>query len=111
MRRFIVPAVMWVLAVVALLAGIAFVGIGQWSRPLVEAAQAGESGDYGRALEGFAQAEKRFNQVPTVKQVLPTAYDTSIANQLALLYRLRKFDELIDKAATSPDVAATHFWA
>jgi hypothetical protein len=111
MRRLIVPAVLWMLAVAALLTGIALVGIGQWSRPLLDAEQAGKSGELERALAQFGEGEARFNRMPIVKQLLPAAYDSSVGNQLALLYRLKRYDDLIDKAATSPSNAATHFWA
>jgi hypothetical protein len=111
MRAIVLPAVFWFLSVVALLTGIGLVALGQWGRPLVQAAEAADAGQVDEALKGFAASEARFDKLATAKQVLPQAYDASVANQLALQYQANNYDELLEKAAAAPSTAATHFWA
>jgi hypothetical protein len=111
MRRIHVPAGIWAITVIALLVGLGLLALAQWSRPLLAAHQAVGQNLPDQALELFGQAESRFDKVPAAKQLLPKAYDGSVSNQLAMDYRLQQYDVLLEKASTSPPVAATHFWA
>jgi hypothetical protein len=111
MRRLILPAVFWVFAVLALASGIALVILGKWHQPLMQAEEDARAGKLEEALSGFARSEAELNQATPVKRFLPAGQAVSVSNQLALLYRLRRHDELLEKAATSPSVPATHFWA
>jgi hypothetical protein len=111
MRRMVLPAVLWLVAVLSLLAGIGLVALSRWGHPLAEAAQNADTGKLEAALAGFADSESRYDRVPATKQLLPEGYDASVGNQLALQYRLGQYDQLLEKAATSPSTAATHFWA
>jgi hypothetical protein len=111
LRSGIISAALWVAAVLALLAGIGFVAVAAWSRPLSEADAAARGGQYDVALERYAATEARFDRLPVTKQLMPDAYTASIANQLQLKYQLQQYDAVLEKASTSPAVAPTHFWA
>ena len=97
--------------VVVLLVGLAALAYARWTRPIADADQALDEGDYGRALAGYSAGEARFDRVPPIKQALSTEYNRVVANQLWLLYRLGRYDETIDKAERAPDGAQPHFWA
>jgi hypothetical protein len=111
MRRMILPAVIWVFAAVALLAGLLLLGVGRWHRPLFEAEAAATTGDLEAALTRYADTEKRFDAFPTIRQFAPDGHSASISNQLAIQYDLERYDDLLDKASSAPSTAATHFWA
>jgi hypothetical protein len=102
---------LWFLAVLALVSGIALVAIGQWHRPLLEAEQEADQGRVETALAGYAESERRFERLPTLKQFAPAGHGASVGNQLALMYKLGRYDDLLEKASTSPPMHATHFWA
>ena len=110
MHRAVSPAV-WLFSVLALIVGVGLVVLSVWTRPLAAGREAANAGRLDEAREHYATAEARFDRVPFTKQVLPAAYHGAIANQLLLQYRLRNYDELLDKAATSPSIAPVHFWA
>jgi hypothetical protein len=105
------PAVLWFFSVACLVTGIGLVALARWGQPLVAASAAAEAGRVDDALAGFVASEARFDTLATAKRILPRAYDATIANQLALLYRTDQYDELLEKAAAAPSTAATHFWA
>ena len=84
MARMTRSPVASVLAVLALLAGLGLLAIEFWGRPLAEAAAAARARNPQLALERYATAEARFNRIPITKQILPSAYAGSIANQLRL---------------------------
>lgn len=96
--------------ILALLTGAALLVGAAWLRPLAEGEQALREGRLEPALERFAAAEARFDRLPATRQVLPSAYAASQANQLFLLYRLSRHDALIEKAATAAPGAPVHFW-
>jgi tetratricopeptide (TPR) repeat protein len=97
--------------VLALIAGLGLVALSAWSRPVAEGRHAADAGRLDQAVEHYAAGEARFDRVPFTKQLLPAAYHGTIANQLVLQYRLRNYDDLIEKASTSPSIAPVHFWA
>ena len=105
--RFLAAA----LLIVVLLAGMAAVGYARWTRPIAEADQAMDQQQWGRALAAYAAAEARFDRIPATRQYLADDYTRTVANQLWLLYRMQRYDDLIEKAERSPDGAAPHFWA
>jgi hypothetical protein len=109
-RPAISPAV-WVLSVLALVFGVGLVALTAWTRPLGQGREAAEAGRLEQALEHYAAGEARFDRVPVMKQILPDAYHGSIANQFWLRYQLEQYDELLERAATSPSIAPVHFWA
>lgn len=101
---------LWVVALLALLSGAALVAVSLWTRPLAEADRAARAGQYDVALERYAATEARFDRLPVAKQVMPAAYEASVANQLRLHYELQHYDALLEKASIAPPIAPTHFW-
>jgi tetratricopeptide (TPR) repeat protein len=99
------------LLIVVLAAGITAVGYARWTRPIADADQAMEQQQWDRALAAYAAAEARFDRIPATRQYLADDYTRTVANQLWLLYRLQRYDDLIEKAERSPEGAAPHFWA
>jgi tetratricopeptide (TPR) repeat protein len=111
LKRSAVSPAVWFFSVLALSSGLGLVAVSAWSRPIAEARRAADEGRLDHALQQYAAAEARFDRVPFTKQVLPAAYHGTVANQLLLQYRLEKYDDLLEKAATSPSIAPVHFWA
>lgn len=93
------------------MSGGALFALGQWIRPALEAEDAYRRGDFEAALTGFEETEARFDALPAVRRVLPSVYEPSVTNQLALLYRLKRADSVLDKSVTTVSAAPTHFWA
>jgi hypothetical protein len=111
MRRLLSSSGFWAAMVLALLCGLALVGTAAWLGPLAEGGRALRADRLELALERFAAAEARFDQLPLTKQALPGAYAVSQSNQLWVLYRLGRYDALVEKAAMSAPRAPIHFWA
>lgn len=111
MTRAAISPALWFLAVLALVSGVGLVAVSAWSRPLAEGREAADAGRLEQALEYYAAGEARFDRVPVAKQILPAAYHSTVANQLSLQYRLQRYDDLLEKTATSPSIAPVHFWA
>jgi hypothetical protein len=101
---------LWLAAVLALIAGAGLVVASAWTRPLVEADRAVRAEQYDVALERYAATEARFDKFPITKQLMPNAYESSIANQFWLQYQLQRYDAILEKASTAPPFAPTHFW-
>jgi tetratricopeptide (TPR) repeat protein len=100
-----------VLAVAALVAGLACLGVEWWGRPLAQAEAAVRARNPQAAIERYAAAEARFDRIPVTKKLLPRAYADSIANQLRLAFAIGEYDRIIEKSALSPSTGAIHFWA
>jgi hypothetical protein len=111
MRRVTGSPVVSLLAVLAMVFGLALIAVEAWTRPFADAAAAAHSGKTEVALERYGAMEGRFESVAVAKQILPTLYQASIANQLQLDYIKKDFDKVIEKAALSPSTPAIHFWA
>jgi hypothetical protein len=103
-----IGATLWI---VLLLAGLAAVSYAGWTRPIADADQALADGQWDRALGLYAAAESRFDRLPAAKQVLAAEYQRVVANELWLMYRLQRFDDLIDKAERAPEAATPHAWS
>jgi tetratricopeptide (TPR) repeat protein len=99
------------LMVFVLLAGCTALAYARWTRPITEADAALAAGQFDRALASYGVAETRFDQIPPIKQLFSSEYNRLIANQLWLLYRMGRYDEIIDKAERAPEGAMPHFWA
>ncbi len=99
------------LAVVALLAGVAMLGYARWTRDLERADQALAAGQVQEAAAHYRAAAVRFDRVPAARQLFAPEYDRAIANQLRVLYRLKRYDETIDLAERAPAGALPHFWS
>ena len=96
---------------VVLLAGVAALSYARLTRPVADADAALADGRFEQALVSYAEAEARFNRYAPVRQIFASDYRHVMANQLWLLYRLARYDELIDKAQTAPEAAMPHFWS
>jgi tetratricopeptide (TPR) repeat protein len=96
---------------VSLLAGAAALSYARLTRPVADADAALADGRFDQALVSYAEAEARFNRYAPVRQIFASDYSHVMANQLWLLYRLARYDELIDKAQAAPDAAMPHFWS
>lgn len=97
--------------VLLLAAGLAALGYARWTAPVSAGDQAVAAGQWDRALAAYAVAEARFDRLPALKQFIAPEYNRIAANQLTALYRLHRYDELIERAERAPDGAAPHFWS
>jgi tetratricopeptide (TPR) repeat protein len=97
--------------VLALAAGVAALSYARWMRPLAEGDAALAEGRDEEALVRYADAEARFDRFAAARQFFAADYRHVMANQLWLLYRLRRFDETVDVAGRAPEGALPHFWA
>jgi hypothetical protein len=109
-RRRAGRALLWTIAVIALVGGAALAWFASWQRPMADAERAAAAGDWQQALERYAAAESRFNDWPLTQKLFPATYRAAIANQLAAQYRMGNHDAVIEKADVIPATAATHFW-
>lgn len=100
-----------VVAILALIAGVTLLAYGYWSEPVAEAAAAMHAGDTERAVEGYAASVERYRDLPAMQRLLSADHALVSHNQLALLYRLNRYDEVLEAAAEAPPDAAPHFWA
>lgn len=98
-------------AILALVLGAALLAYGRWSEPLAEAAGATEAGDRAAAVDAYKVSAERFRTIPATQQLLSADHALVSHNQLALLYQLNRYDELLEAAADAPPDAAPHFWA
>lgn len=97
-------------ALLALIVGLAGLGYARWTRDVTAADAALVRGDVDAALTAYGAAERRFDRVPSTKQLFRAEYERLVANQLWALYDAGRFDDTIDKASQAPDGAAPHFW-
>jgi tetratricopeptide (TPR) repeat protein len=99
------------LIVLLLAAGLALIGYARWTDIVANADAAFADGRYEQAVAGYLAAESRFDGVPAVRQLVSAEYDRVMANHLTALYRLERYDEVIDLAQKAPPAAQPHFWA
>ena len=99
------------LIVVLLLAGIALLGYARWTGGVDAADTALAEGRLEQAIAGYEAAEARFDRIPAVKQLTASEYNRAMANHLMALYRLKRYDEVIDLAQKAPAEARPHFWS
>ncbi len=103
------------LRVFAAAAGLLVLGViliigGWWVRPIAQAEDAVGAGRLESALEHYAAAESRFDAVPGSKRFIPRLYDLVLSNELSVMYSLKQYDSVIDKAGAT-DSAGGKFWA
>ena len=99
-------------AVVLLLAtGVGLIAYARWTTPLKDADAALAEGRFDEAVVASQIAEARFDALPAAKQIVPGEYNRAIANHLLALYRLKRYDEVIDVAQKAPAAASPNFWA
>ena len=98
-------------AVLLLAAGVALIGYARWTRPLADADAALADGRLEQAVAGYQIAEARFDALPAAKQIVPVEYNRAVGNHLLALYRLKRYDEVIDTAQKAPAAASPNFWS
>jgi Flp pilus assembly protein TadD len=108
---FRIGPVLGVVMALLLVTGVSLVAYARWMRPAEEAEQALTDGQLDRALERYGVAEGRFKKVQPVRTLLNNDYQAIIANQLWALYSMKRYDDVVEKAAASPEGAAAHFWS
>jgi hypothetical protein len=101
----------FVVASVLLPVGILLLAANWWLQPTFDAERAMRNGNAAGAAEAYAIAHRRFERMPFSKSVLSGVYRVVIANELPVLYSLRRYDEIVDKASTEEDNEAAPFWA
>ena len=100
-----------VVVVLMLLGGIAALTYARSTRAVADADEALAAGRYDEALARYGEAEARFDRFAAGKTMFETDYARVVANQLWILYRLGRYDELIETAQRAPERARPHFWA
>jgi len=98
-------------AVLLLVSGAALVGYARWTSPLGAANAALADGRFEEATARYQIAEARFDALPAAKQIVPVEYTRAVGNHLLALYRLKRYDEVIDLAQKAPAAALPSFWS
>lgn len=106
MRAFASTVVVLLLA-----SGLALIGYARWTGPLERADAALADGRLEEAVAASQIAEARFDALPAAKQVVPADYNRAVGNHLLALYRLKRYDEVIDVAQKAPAAALPNFWS
>ena len=99
------------IVVILLLAGLTLLGYARWTVAIEAADSDLASGNLERAIEQYRTAESRFDAFPAARQIVPVEHQRAVANHLWALYRLKRYDEVIDLAQKAPPEAAPHFWS
>jgi tetratricopeptide (TPR) repeat protein len=97
--------------VILLVTGVALVGYARWTGPLVRADAALVDGRFEEAVADYQITEARFDAVPAIKQLLPIEHTRAVGSHLLALYRLKRYDEVIDLAQKAPAAAAPNFFS
>ena len=99
------------LVVLLLVTGAAFIGYARWSRAVADGDAALGGGQPERAVAEYQAAEGRFDGIPAVRQLAAGEYSRVMGNHLLALYRLKRFDDVVDLSQKAPVEAQPHFWA
>src|SRR5262245_13551394 len=95
-----------ILVALLLVAGIALIGYAKWTTHVAAADEALAGGRLDEALAAYKLAEARFDAIPALRQFAGDEYTRVVGNHLLALYRLKKYDEVIDLAQRAPAAAA-----
>ncbi len=95
---------------VLLLVGAGLFVAGWWLHPIVDAQRAAREGRLEQALASYGRAERRFASTPLARRLAPSLYDLVVTNELSILYTLKRYDEVIDKAGAT-GTRGSSFWA
>ena len=101
----------WALMLLTLVCGIGLLILAAWLQPLQQGGRAVRAGDPEPALEQYTTATHRFERLPPLQQILPRAWTATRVNRYRLLYRLGRYDTLLEEASKSPALAAARFWS
>jgi tetratricopeptide (TPR) repeat protein len=99
------------LVVLLLVAGLILIGYARWTAPLKDADAALADGRLDQAVVAYQTVEARFDTIPAAKQAVMREYLRAVGNHLWALYRLKRYDEVIDLAQKVPLEASPHFWS
>lgn len=99
------------IVVLLLAAGLGLLGYARWSGAIAAADRDLASGDLQAAIANYQIAEGRFEALPVAKQIVPREHARAVANHLWALYRLQRYDEVIDLAQKAPPDSGPHFWS
>lgn len=99
------------IVVLLLAAGLTLLGYARWTGALKAADSDLASGNLEGAIENYRIAEARFEALPAAKQIVPAEYSRAVGNHLWALYRLKRYDEVIDLAQKAPPESAPNFWS
>lgn len=99
------------LVILLLILGAALIGYARWTNAIDRADIALAAGRLDQAVAGYAAAEARFDSIPAVRQLAAVDYDRAFANHLTALYRLQRYDEVLDLAQKAPVESQPHFWS
>ena len=91
--------------------GVLLLAVSVWLHPVSQAERAAQQQNFEQALEYYAVAEARFNQIEFARQLMPATYNSIVTNQLRILYRLDKLDKLLEMAAAHSGHASARFWS
>jgi tetratricopeptide (TPR) repeat protein len=94
-----------------LVAGLALIGYARWTAHITGADAALADGRLDQAVAEYKLAEARFDALPAVRQFAASEYARVIANPLLALYRMKRYDEVVDLAQRAPASASPSFWA
>lgn len=97
--------------VIVLVAGLTLIGYARWAQPLEEGDRALAEGKLEDAIARYQAAEARFAALPAAKQLVTSEYIRAVSNHFWALYRLKRYDEVIDLAQRAPAEAAPSYWA
>jgi tetratricopeptide (TPR) repeat protein len=99
------------IVVLLLASGVASIGYSRWTSHVADGDAALADGRLDQALAEYKLAEARFDAVPAVRQLAGDEYARVVANHLDVLYRLKRYDEVIDLAQRAPAPSMPGFWA
>src|SRR5262245_24883595 len=94
-----------------LIAGVGLIGYARWTAHIATADEALADGRLDLALAEYALAEARFDALPAIRQLAGGEYTRVVGNRLLALYRLKRYDEVIDLAQKAPAAASPSFWS
>ncbi len=97
--------------VILLVTGVSLIGYARWTGTLERADAAVADGRYEQAAAAYQTAEARFDAVPAMKQFLQIEHTRAIGNHLLALYRLQRYDEVIELAQKASAPAQPNFWS
>jgi tetratricopeptide (TPR) repeat protein len=96
---------------ILLVAGAALIGYSRWTAHIATADAALADGRLDQAVAAYTLAEARFDALPALRQLAADEYARVMENHLLALYRLKKYDEVIDLAQRAPAQASPSFWS
>jgi tetratricopeptide (TPR) repeat protein len=94
-----------------LTAGLALIGYARWTDHITGGDGALADGRLDDAVAEYRLAEARFDALPAMRQLAGSDYSRIVANHLTALYRLKRYDEVIDLAQKAPPDASPSFWS